>query len=184
MKRRKRRRYKPRSTPTTDPPRLPLRRYEFASLRAKRSRKKAASLGRPLFVCSIRFAASIRSDFAIVEQQHICAAGREFWHVGPRCLAFGAAEAGLNGCKVVKMQGGDEMEAGRPRGRPYRALADFIFSQAGYFLCNGNMRFKIIFVESSCILWGLVHHHDVRHCVSPYCKNSYALASNPPLCLS
>src|SRR5580692_2191463 len=140
MKRRKRRRYKPRSMPTTDPP--------GGTEPVMQELQKRPPHRRPFLTTARAFAAAVRSDFAIVEQQHICAAGREFRHIGSCCLALGAAESRLNGCQVVKVQGGDQMEAGRPCGRRYRTFAHFILSQAGYFLRNGNMRFKIVFVES------------------------------------
>ena len=57
-----------------------------------------------------------------------------------------------------------------PAGVATGPLLTSFFRRPGIFFRNGNVRFKIIFVESGRVLSSIVHHHDVRHCVSPYCS--------------
>src|ERR1700682_3221342 len=59
------------------------------------------------------------------------------------------------------------MESGRSHRRRNRTLANFKLSQAGDFLGKWSMGFRIVFVESRCIFWGFIHHHDVRHAFLP-----------------
>src|SRR3981081_3146865 len=59
------------------------------------------------------------------------------------------------------------MESGRSHRRRNRALANFKLSQAGDFLGKWRMGFRIVFVESRCVFWGFIHHHDVRHAFLP-----------------
>src|ERR1700737_1538696 len=108
------------------------------------------------------------SNFAGIEENHIGASGGEGLHIRRRSLALGAGKASLYRREIVEGQRRDQMEAGRARGGRDRTLADPVFPQTRNFLGDRDVLFEIVLVESSGILWRLVHHHEFSHRVSPF----------------
>src|ERR1700675_2529622 len=69
-------------------------------------------------------AARCRSDLGVVEQEHVDAAGREFWQVGGAGQPFRAREGLLDRCRVVEMEQRHQVHTRRTRGRGHLAFAD------------------------------------------------------------
>src|ERR1700690_2889052 len=107
----------------------------------------------------------VGSNLAILEQQHMGRIGGEGSYVCRCGLPLRTGERFLDGRHIVEVQRRDQMEIRRPGGSHNWTLADLILPKTGNFLCNGNMRDVVMFVEGGSILRIFSDHHKSSHCI-------------------
>src|SRR5713226_1252267 len=116
-----------------------------------------------------RHAITRKSNLAGVEEKHLHI-GVTWCEDSPVCSSrspLRARESLLDRRQIVEMQRRDQMKAGGSSRRRNGTLADLVLSQTGEFLCDRNVRFEVMPVESGDVLWCPVNHYHPGHCISP-----------------